>query len=93
MRLQLDTAIGTQLTGTSGSAAAAAPAKSGAANAASVAATGGDSSSLSGTANLLSRLASDRASRIAQLTTSVRDGSYKVPSAAISRAIVEEALS
>ena len=50
-----------------------------------------DSIQISGASNALSTFSSDRAARIAQLTTSVQNGSYQVSPSSVSRAIVDQA--
>lgn len=50
-----------------------------------------DSIQISGASNALSSFSSDRAARIAQLTTAVQNGSYQVSSSAVSQAIVDQA--
>lgn len=92
MRLQLDS---TQLSSVenrpadavaeNGQAARAYSAKAGAG--------AGDSISLSGASSALSQMATERAAKIQQLTAAVRNGSYHVPSAAVSSAIVRNGLS
>jgi anti-sigma28 factor (negative regulator of flagellin synthesis) len=52
----------------------------------------GDSISLSGASNALNQFTTDRAARIQQLTAAVQNGSYKVSSAAVSSAIVQNGL-
>jgi anti-sigma28 factor (negative regulator of flagellin synthesis) len=52
-----------------------------------------DSIQISGASSALSSFSCDRASRIAQLTTAVQNGSYQVSSSAISRAVVDQAFS
>jgi anti-sigma28 factor (negative regulator of flagellin synthesis) len=90
MRLQLDTSsLGLNAAGSS-AATATARSSNGSQNQSGVT---GDTASLSGTSSLLNQAALDRAARIAHLTSAVRDGSYDVPSIAVSRAIVSEALS
>lgn len=51
----------------------------------------GDSIGISGTSSALSRLSGARADRIQQLTSAVRAGTYQVPGAALSGAIVSQA--
>ena len=88
MRLQFDTSSLPGLNGTTGTSAVSRGTNSNAGRTAS----SGDTASLSGTAALLGKLSAERAARIAQLTEAVRSGSYDVPSSAIARAIVNEAL-
>jgi anti-sigma28 factor (negative regulator of flagellin synthesis) len=52
-----------------------------------------DSVSISDTGSVIARNAADRASRIEQLTASVRAGSYQVSSSVLSSAIVAQATS
>jgi anti-sigma28 factor (negative regulator of flagellin synthesis) len=54
---------------------------------------GQDSIQISGASNALSSFSSDRAARIAQLTSAVQSGSYQVSSSSVSRAIVDQAFS
>lgn len=50
-----------------------------------------DSIQISGASNALSSFSSDRAARIAQISSAVQNGSYQVSSSAISQAIVDQA--
>jgi anti-sigma28 factor (negative regulator of flagellin synthesis) len=90
MRLQLDSSsIGP------GSVGGTAPAEASGHSAPGARATTGgaqDSSAVSGTSALLNSLATERNSRIQQLTQSVQNGSYQVSSAAVSHAIVGHAV-
>lgn len=52
----------------------------------------GDSISLSGASSAFSKSAAERAAKIQQLTAAVQSGSYSVPAAAISSAIVQNAM-
>jgi anti-sigma28 factor (negative regulator of flagellin synthesis) len=52
-----------------------------------------DTIQISGPSSALNRLAADRALRIQQLTASVQNGSYEIPSSAISSALVAYRLS
>ena len=52
----------------------------------------GDSISLSGASSAFSKSSAERAARIQQLTAAVQNGSYRVPAAAISSAIVRNGL-
>jgi anti-sigma28 factor (negative regulator of flagellin synthesis) len=52
----------------------------------------GDSISLSGASSAFSKSSAERAARIQQLTAAVQSGSYRVPAAAISSAIVRNGL-
>lgn len=52
----------------------------------------GDSISLSGASSAFSQSAAERTARIQQLTAAVQNGSYRVPAAAISSAIVRNGL-
>ena len=94
MRLQLDNSISGPAG--SGSLNGARPADQGTVSAdtgtgpASLAA--GDRAVISGVSALISRLSADQSSRIDQLSASVQDGSYQIPSGVISRSIVAESL-
>jgi anti-sigma28 factor (negative regulator of flagellin synthesis) len=88
MRLQLDT---NSLPGLNGTTGASTVSRNSGSNA-NQTASSGDTASLSGTASLLGKLAAERTARIANLTEVVGNGSYDVPSSAIARAIVNEAL-
>ena len=90
MRLQLDSS---QLSTVDTRAAEAVAESAQASRAASSRGPGtGDSISLSGASNALNQFTTDRAARIQQLTAAVQNGSYKVSSAAVSSAIVENGL-
>jgi hypothetical protein len=89
MRLQLDSAV----TGTGinrSNEAAPAPPSGGGYDSRRIGASaaGGDSIRISGASGALASLAADRAARIQQLTAQVQAGTYHVPAALISQAIV-----
>lgn len=91
MRLQLDSSSVAP-----GNAAGAAPAESSGQSGRSAGADASktqDSSSISGTSSLLNNLSTQRAARIQQLTNQVQSGSYQVSSAAVSHALVGQAIS
>lgn len=95
MRLQLDSSVLTQ--GGSGqlssAAAAVQPQKeavpAGYRSAESIGS--GDSIGISGPSTALSRLSTERAARIQQLTAAVRSDTYRVPASALSSSIVTQA--
>ena len=59
---------------------------------ASSASASGDSISISTTSNILGRASASRAARLEQLTQAVQSGTYRVSTAAVSRAIVSNAV-
>jgi hypothetical protein len=93
MRLQLDSSLtGPSRTGESGQTAPA----GGSASASRIGSGGAgaqDSISLSGVSGVLNRASTDRAGRLQQLTALVQSGEYRVSSASVSGAIVEQGLS
>ncbi|HZL57376.1 MAG TPA: hypothetical protein VFC21_09855 [Bryobacteraceae bacterium] len=92
MRLHLDSG----LTGSSDAARTSqlgSPATSVSAGGASRVSGSPDSVAISGPSSALNRLTADRDSRIEQLSAAVRSGSYRIPSAALSSAIVSSAVS
>jgi anti-sigma28 factor (negative regulator of flagellin synthesis) len=90
MRLQLDSS---QLSTVDNRAAEAVTESGHAARGASSRGAGaGDSISLSGASNALNQFAAHRSARIQQLTAAVQNGSYHVPSSALSSAIVRNGL-
>jgi hypothetical protein len=92
MRLQLDSTLsgaGISRPGEAGQTGAAGGADSTRIKGGSFAT---DSIQISGTSSALSRLTTDRAARIQQLTALVQNGSYQVPSSRVGRAIVEDAV-
>ena len=54
-------------------------------------ASSGDSIGISGPSAALGRLSGERTARIQQLTTAVRDDTYRVPSALIGKALLAQA--
>lgn len=89
MRLQLDSSIGAaaDLHQVSDTGAASSSRSS-----ASGVQPGSDRTSISGAASLLAASASNRATRIEQLSAAVQAGTYQPSSSAISHAIVSQAL-
>jgi hypothetical protein len=90
MRLQLDTS--TSSLGDSSRVASPSAPSSSAASASLVREKGTDSIGISGPSAALGRLAADRASRIQQLTATVRAGTYSVPGSAIGSAIIAQSI-
>jgi anti-sigma28 factor (negative regulator of flagellin synthesis) len=89
MRLQLDSSV--TGAGDAGQAAAVGGAGSNSRRVGYGGSGGQDSIQISGASSALNTFSSDRAARIAQLTTAVQNGSYQVSSSAVSRAIVDQA--
>ena len=93
MRLQLDAPVSGNVGLTSAPAdGASAAGISGSTSSSRDSRTSPDTAFISGTSSVLAQVASDRAARIDQITASVQAGSYQISSAAISRAVVGEAL-
>lgn len=97
MRLQLDSAStgpGERI-GSAGVSGGANVGSSGSAAPRDASSAGGlqDSSSVSGTSTLLNNLSSERAVRVQQLTSLVQGGTYQISSAAVSQALVGQAIS
>jgi anti-sigma28 factor (negative regulator of flagellin synthesis) len=89
MRLQLDSAVTGNGVNRSNEAAPAPPAAAGYdSRPVGGGAAGGDSIRISGASGALASYATDRAARIQQLTAQVQAGTYNVPAASISQAIV-----
>jgi anti-sigma28 factor (negative regulator of flagellin synthesis) len=94
MRLQLDTSsLGPARAGEAGQAAPASGSGSDTRRAGSDGAGAQDSIRISGASGALSRVFADRSARIQELSAAVQNGRYEVSSGALSRAIVEQALS
>lgn len=92
MRLQLDTTLtGTAEPSHASQTAGAGPSGSGIRH--SQGGSAQDSVSISDVSSAVARQAADRASRVEQITAAVRNGSYQIPSAALSRSIVGHATS
>ena len=89
MRLQLDSSV--TGAGDAGQATAVGGAGSNSRRVGYGGSGGQDSIQISGASSALNTFSSDRAARIAQLTTAVQNGSYQVSSSAVSRAIVDQA--
>jgi anti-sigma28 factor (negative regulator of flagellin synthesis) len=90
MRLHLDSSISGAGDTAQASPAGSANVRGGSRTADSSA--GKDSSSVSSASSALNELSAQRAARIEQLTASVRSGQYQVSSAALSGAIVAQAI-
>jgi hypothetical protein len=95
MRLQLDTALtgtGVAGSGETGQAGAVGGARPGSGRSTG-STSGGDSIQISGPSSALNRLSADRTARVQQLTALVQGGTYQVPGAQVSRALVDHAAS
>jgi anti-sigma28 factor (negative regulator of flagellin synthesis) len=91
MRLQLDTSVSS--TSESAQAAAARSRSQISSSQTDDASHSGDSISVSNSSSAINAFSSERASRIAQLAATVQRGQYQVSSAALSSAIVGQAVS
>ena len=96
MRVNDQNGRGNALTQTNGTSSVSRADRNGDAKPASTAGSGSDSVQISGLAGQLSKTmqagSGNRAQRVSELTQAVRSGTYQVDGAAVSRAMVDQAL-